>query len=196
MSEYIDLLMNMNLLFFSISFAWAFGKIANPPFEFRKRIKAFENIFSKERSKKIKEIKTSILSFVILISFTVLLVVYFFMFNNFVLDRYDGRFWYVARLVCTPFIFLIIPLFLPSMLVNFFSGFLPKEAGNFEKKSIKSHKFSFAFDWIWFLGLLTLLTLFVSWEVNILWLAFLVLSLVLLLVVAKLLSAKRSKDVV
>jgi len=195
MSEYIDLLMNINLLFFSISFAWAFSKIAETPFEFRKRIKAFENIFSKERSKKIKEIKTSILSFVILISFTVLLVVYFFMFNNFVSDRYDDKFWYVARLVCTPFIFLIIPLFLPSMLDNFFSGFFPKETGNFDKKSIESHKFSFAFDWIWILGLLTLLTLFVSWEVNIVWLAFLVLSLVLLLIVAKLLSTKRSKVV-
>jgi len=195
MSEYIDLLMNMNMLFFSISFAWAFSKIANPPFEFRKRIKAFENIFSKERSNKIKEIKTSILSFVILISFTVLLVVYFFMFNNFISDKYDDRFWYVARLVCTPFIFLVLPLFLPSMLDNFFSEFLPKGTGNFEKKSIESHKFSFAFDWIWFLGLLTLLTLFVSWEVNIVWLAFLVLSLVLLLIVAKLLGAKRSKSV-
>ena len=195
MSEYIDLLMNMNMLFFSISFAWAFSKIANPPFEFRKSIKAFENIFSKERSNKIKEIKTSILSFVILISFTVLLVVYFFMFNNFISDKYDDRFWYVARLVCTPFIFLVLPLFLPSMLDNFFSEFLPKGTGNFEKKSIESHKFSFAFDWIWFLGLLTLLTLFVSWEVNIVWLAFLVLSLVLLLIVAKLLGAKRSKSV-
>lgn len=195
MSEYIDLLMNMNLLFFSISFAWAFSKIADPPFEFRKRIKAFENIFSKERSKKIKEIKTSILSFVILISFTVLLVVYFFMFNNFVLDKYDDRVWYVARLVCTPFIFLILPLFLPSMLDNFFSGFFPKETGNFDKKSIESHRFSFAFDWIWFLVWLTLLTLFVSWRVNIVWLAFLVLSLILLLIVAKLLSTKRSKIV-
>jgi hypothetical protein len=183
MSEYIDLLLNMNLLFFSISFAWAFSKIADPPFEFRKRIKAFENLFSKERSKKLKEIRTSILSFVILISFTVLLVVYFFMFNNFVSDKYDDRFWDVARLVCTPFIFLILPLFLSQMLVNF------------DKKSIKSHKFSFAFDWIWFLVLLTLLTLFVSWEVNIVWLAFLVLSLVLLLIVAKLLSIKRSKVV-
>ena len=195
MGEYIDLLMNINLLFFSISFAWAFSKIAEPPFQFRKRIKAFENIFSKERSKKIKEIKTSILSFVMLISFTVLLVVYFFMFNNFVSDSYDDRFWYVARLVCTPFIFLMIPLFLPQVLGNFFSGFFPKETGNFDKKSIESRKFSFAFDWIWILGLLTLLTLFVSWEVNIVWLAFLVLSLVLLLIVAKLLSTKRSKAV-
>ncbi len=75
------------------------------------------------------------------------------------------------------------PLFLPQMLVNF------------DKKSIESHKFSFAFDWIWILGLLTLLTLFVSWEVNIVWLGFLVLSLVLLLIVAKLLSTKRSKVV-
>ncbi len=81
------------------------------------------------------------------------------------------------------------------MLSNFFSGFFPKETGNFDKKSIESYKFSFAFDWIWFLVFLTLLTLFVSWRVNIVWLAFLVLSLVLLLIVAKLLSTKRSKVV-
>ena len=203
MSEYIDLLMNINLLFFSISYAWAFSRITELPYLFRKRINAIENIFSMKKNKSShnkqvenkEQVIVSLWFFILLISFTILMVSYFIMFYQFALNNYDDRLWYVFRLVCTPFIFLILPLFLPSMLHNFFSGFFPKETDNFDRKSIKSHKFSFAFDWIWILGLLTVLTLFLSWEVNIIWLAFLVVSLVLLLIVAKLLSTKRSKVV-
>jgi len=202
MAEYISLLLNINLLFYSFSFALAFSKIAGSDFKFRQRIKAFESIFSllksgKKSENKIDEKKRkfieSISFFIVLISFTILTVFYFLMFYDFILNNYDDRFWYVFRLICAPFVFLIIPLFLPSILENLLYGFFKYEFGKSNTTNPTLYRYSFAFDWIWVLIILTILTIFISWEVDIIWLGLLILEFVLLIVIAKIFSSKRSK---
>lgn len=202
MAEYISLLLNINLLFFTFSYALAFSKIAGNDFKFRQRIKAFESIFSllkpgKKSENKIDEKKRkfieSISFFIVLISFTILTVFYFLMFYNFIINNYDDGFWYVFRLICTPFVFLIIPLFLPSILENLLYGFFKYEFGKSNTTNPTLYRYSFAFDWIWVLIILTILTIFISWEVDIIWLGLLILEFVLLIVIAKIFSSKRSK---
>ena len=202
MSEYISILLNINLLFFTFSYALAVSKIAGNDFKFRQRIKALEGIFSlikrgKKSEKKIDEKKRkfieSISFFIVLISFTILTVFYLIMFYDFILNNYDERFWYVFRLICTPFVFLIIPLFLPSILENLLYGFFKYEFGKKNTTNPTIYRYSFAFDWIWILIIMTMLTLFVSWEVDIVWLGLLILELVLLIIIAKIFSSKRSK---
>jgi hypothetical protein len=202
MAEYISLLLNINLLFFSFSFAIAFSKISGNDFKFRQRIKALESIFSfsstgKKSKSKIDENKRkfieSVSFFIVLISFTILTVFYLIMFYDYILNNYDDRFWYVFRLIFSPFVFLIIPLFLPSILENFLYGFFKYEFGKTNTTNPNLYKYSFAFDWIWVLILLTILTLFVSWEVDIVWLGLLIIELVLLIIIGKIFSSKRSK---
>jgi len=202
MAEYISLLLNINLLFFSFSYALAISKISGNDFKFRQRIKALESIFSlfksvKKSENKIDENKRkfieSISFFIILISFTILTVFYFLMFYDFILNNYDDRFWYVFRLIFTPFVFLIIPLFLPSILENLLYGFFKYEFGKSNTANPKLYRYSFAFDWIWVLVILTILSLFVSWEVDIVWLSLLILELILLIIIAKIFSSKKSK---
>ena len=57
MAEYISLLLNINLLFFTFSYAIAFSKISGNDFKFRERIKALESIFSLFKSGKKSEKK-------------------------------------------------------------------------------------------------------------------------------------------
>jgi hypothetical protein len=202
MAEYISLLLNINLLFFTFSYALAFSKIAGNDFKFRYRIKALEGIFSlvkrdKKSDKKIDEKKRKLVEsvsfFMVLISFTILTVFYLIMFYDFILNNYDDRFWYVFRLICTPFVFLIIPLFLPSMLENLLYGFFKYEFGKKNTRNPTLYRYGFAFDWIWVIIILTILTLFVSWEIDIVWLSLMILELILLIIIAKIFNSKKSK---
>jgi len=121
------------------------------------------------------------------------MIIYFLLFYSYILNNYDERFWYVFRLICTPFILLILPWFLPSILNNLFYGFFPKEFGISNKGDLIKYRYLFFFDWIWVFGLLTILTLFVSWEADIVWFGLLIIELVLLFIISKLLIMKKSK---
>ena len=117
------------------------------------------------------------------------------MFHNFILNNYDDRYWYIFRLICSSFVFLILPLFLPSILENLLYGFFKYEFGKSNVGNPKLNRYNFAFDWIWVLVILTLLTLFVSWESDLVWFGLLILELFLLIVIAKIFSSKRFKSI-
>ena len=194
MAEYINLLLNLNLLFLSFSLALAYYNINKNKFNFRKRFDSIEKIFSFNKNLKNKKIIYADISFFITtIIFTIIMIVYFMVFYYYIFENYDNRFWYVFRLIISPFVFLIIPSFLPSILENLFYGFFPNEFSMTNKGNTTYYKYRFIFDWIWVFGLLTILTLFVSWESDIVWLSLLILELILLFIIAKIFNKRRMK---
>jgi hypothetical protein len=195
MSSFVNVLMDINLLFFSFSFIFYFIKINDEPYYLFKRLTSLKNIFYLKKLKTKEEKWNNILFFVVLTIFTLLMISYFCLFNIYVLENYDDRFWYIFRLSFTPIIFLILPVFFPKILENLIFGFFPKDVENFDRLKIKRNKYDFIMNWLFFIGILIGLTLLISWEINIIWLSFLIISIIILLVLSRITSSKFFNDI-
>jgi hypothetical protein len=176
-------------------------KINKEPLTLYKRLNSLKNIIyfkglNKNYTKKNNDegkIWSNILFFIVLIIFSISIITYFSLFYLYVIDNYDNRFWFVFRLTFTPIIFIILPIFLSKILKNLIYGFFPKDVENFDRQIIKLNKYEFIINWLWIIGLLIFLTLFISWEINVIWLSFLIILLILIFVIFKITSSKFSK---
>ena len=197
MVDFIEVLININMLFFSFSLIQIFYRLCNEPYLFDKRIYFLNSIFNKKKTISTKAEKkgiwVNIVFFIVTILFVIFMVTYFTIFYNFVIRNFDDRFWYVFRLVCTPFIFILLPYFLPNILKNLIIGFFPNDIGEIDRYKIKLKKLDFILNWIYVIEIILLLTLFTSWEVNIIWLSLLIILLVLFFIIFRIISLKKLK---
>jgi len=197
MVAYIEILININMLFFSFGLVQIFYKLTKDPYFLDKRIYFLNNIFNKNTLLSIKVEKKGILAnivfFSVIIIFVVFMITYFTIFYYFVIENFDDRFWYIFRLICTPFAFIIIPYFLPNLLKSLIIGFFPNDVEEFDRKKIKINKIDFILNWIYFLGVILYLTLFISWETNIIWLSLLIILLLFFFIIFRLINLKKSK---
>jgi hypothetical protein len=102
-------------------------------FSFRYRISKVETFISniliklKFRSKYLedREVRDSFGVLLIIICFVIGFVLFFYNFYTFVTINYEEEFFDVLRLSITPIFFLILPLFIPSILNSFQFGYCP-----------------------------------------------------------------------
>jgi hypothetical protein len=198
MSTFIEILININMLIFSFSLVQIFIKLTNEPYLLEKRIYFLFNIFNKKnislkKNEKKNEIWINIGFFLNILIFTIIMISYFIIFYQFIIQNFDDRFWYVFRLICTPFMFIILPYFLPRILNNLLYGFFPKNLDEFDRKKIKLNKIDYILNWIYFGLIIIILTIFISWEQNIIWLSLLILSLIIILIIFRLLTSRKIK---
>ena len=197
MVPYIEILININMLFFSFSLVQIFFKLTKDPYFLDKRIYFLNNIFNKNNLLSIKVEKkgiwVNILFFSVIVLFVVFMITYFTIFYYFVIENFDDRFWYIFRLICTPFVFIIMPYFLPNILKNLIIGFFPNDEEKFDRKKIKINKINFILNWIYVLEIILFLTLFINWETNIIWLILLIILLLFFFMIFRIINLKKSK---
>ena len=197
MVDYIEILININMLFFSFSLVQIFLKLTKDPYFLDKRIYFLNNMFNKNNLLSIKVEKkgiwVNILFFSVIVLFVVFMITYFTIFYYFVIENFDDRFWYIFRLICTPFVFIIMPYFLPNILKSLIIGFFPNDEEKFDRKKIKINKINFILNWIYVFEIILFLTLFISWETNIIWLSLLIILLLFFFIIFRIINLKKSK---
>ncbi len=143
--ELINILLSVNLLFFSFSYAWVFGRVLNSPLDFKNRIKKAEAFVSRLIPRKLynspyekKNPAPSILFTALLFVLTFIFVLYIYRFYHFAGGYYKGTIFDVIHLCVTAFIFLIIPLFIPPVFTSFMYGYFPTDVLNYFEGGISS----------------------------------------------------------
>lgn len=191
--ELITILLNVNLLFFSFSYAWVFGRVLNSPLDFKNRIKNAEAVISRVIPRRLynspykkKNPLPSILFTALLFVLTLIFVLYIYRFYHFAGGYYKGSIFDVIHLCITAFIFLIIPLFIPPLFNSFMYGYFPKDVFNYfeggvpsglkvkeavavrkglkNENRIKQVKFEFWIELIWIIVLIIFLDLILTWR--------------------------------
>ena len=209
--ELITILLNVNLLFFSLSYALVFSRVLNSPLDFKNRIKKAEAFISRLIPRKLyntpykKEnpIPSAIFTALLFI-LTFIFVLYIYRFYHFAGGYYKGNIFDVIHLGVTAFIFLIIPLFIPSIFTSFMYGFFPKDVLNYfeggvssglkikeavaVRKGLKNEnwiaqvKFEFWIELIWIIALIIFLDLILTWRFTHSWWIYLVLLFICLVI--------------
>ena len=184
-----EIILNINLLFFSFSYVWAFHKTISDHLDFRDRIRKVESVLSlilrifgyKSMFQKKKTLAFVVFS-IFLFLFTIGFVGYFYLFYVFVDYNYIGDLLDIIRLCITSFIFLLLPLFLFTSLDTFILCYFPddifsdvkdKKIKNKLKKNeifVKNSKFEFWLEIIWIFSLIDLLTLILTFGYSGIWL--------------------------
>jgi hypothetical protein len=210
--ELITLLLNVNVLFFTVSYALVFSRILNSTLDFKNKVrkaeafiariipnKLYESFYKKER------LFPSFAFTGLLFILTVILVFYIYRFYNIAGRFYSGNIFDIIHLCITAFLFLIIPLFIPSIFYAFMYGYFPNDILDYIegssssgikvkevvalRKGLKNEqwtnkvKFEFWLNLIWIIGLIVLLDFILTWRFATIWWIYLIL-LILCLIIA------------
>lgn len=192
----IEILLEINLLVFFVSFTYVITHMMRGIFNFRYGISKFETIISRVITKikiynspypKDRAIKDSVGVLLIILIFISVFVLYFYNFYVFVINNYVEELPDIFRLSITPILFLILPLFIPSIIEVYQYGFHPtimkerlekyrehflkelteeeyknKLKSTTDKKKILTNKGFLLFYFIWVVAIIILITIFIS----------------------------------
>jgi hypothetical protein len=209
--ELITILLNVNILLFSFSYVFVFNRILNSPLDFKNKVRKAEafiarlipNKFYKSFYKKEKLIPgAAFTGLLFLLTFT--LIFYTYRFYNIAGRFYSGNIFDVIHLCVTAFIFLIIPLFIPSIFDALMYGYFPDDILNYIegssssgikvkevitlRKELKNEqwtnkvKFEFWLNLIWIIALIILLDFILTWRFTSIWWIYLILLIICLIV--------------